>query len=991
MGFVGREGELSRLREALGDDTRVLLVVGDAGVGKTRFVTEGLARAASSGTVAVWGACLPLAEQLPLLPVAGALGELAAVDGGALVEGALGVAPGYVRAEVGRLVPRLEHGERGPGGRGGGWQRERLFAAVTELLGAVAARCAVCVVVEDVHWADRSTLDCLTFLARAGGLGAVSLVVTCRSDEAPLDPLVADWLAHVRGGWGVEEIRLPPLSEAEAAQLAAQLLGAPPPARVAGELYARAEGNPFFTEQLAAAMLAGEAGGGLPGRLAELLIARAGRCGGDGRAVLAALAVAGRPLGEDQLGVVSALGAEAVRRGLRQLTAARLLADAAPGGAHRLRHALLAEAVNVGLLPGERAVLHERTARLLQQVGDDALAAEAASHWAAVDRPGEELPARLAAAQAAERVFGYAQAAGHWQRAIELRQALPATAAGAAGGGLPGMYLRAIDAAVLSGDTQHAGVLAEEAYRRFAGHPDTATAAVICQRAGYLRGLHTVGAGGPLVERALELFELGPPSAEHAEALLQYAGTFLLGAYGRWEDHRAALIRAMEVAEAAGATGVIPRILVRIPVDPQDPGAVQKASAKFDRARVAAEAAGDDAALVEVAMVESDTYLQMGDFGGAEEVALRGLRAARRAGLDGWFPAAILMCNAAAALLFAGRTADAAALIDPLTTGPPRGDDWFTHLLRAQIDMLRGDLAAAASRQRQVALTSPPSSVENNREAAQLTVEVALWADRPGEALQQVRRALAPYSVPELTGGCGLLLAAGLRACADLAERARARRDHDGARAAESAAAELGAMLELMAGVPFTDNPFLAQIPANHATWRAEQTRLAGASDPGAWQTAAKTWDSLGYPHRAGYAWWRHAQAQLDAGQPAAVAAAALRAAAAAADGHAPLSAQIRVLAQRARIPLQAPPAASAESAPSPGAPVPYGLTERELAVLRLLGTGRTNAQIGAELYISPTTARVHVSNILRKLGVTSRVQAAAVAERAGLLSPGQP
>jgi DNA-binding CsgD family transcriptional regulator len=194
-----------------------------------------------------------------------------------------------------------------------------------------------------------------------------------------------------------------------------------------------------------------------------------------------------------------------------------------------------------------------------------------------------------------------------------------------------------------------------------------------------------------------------------------------------------------------------------------------------------------------------------------------------------------------------------------------------------------------------------------------------------------------------------------------------------------------------MAGVPFTDNPFLAQIPANHATWRAEQTRLAGASDPGAWQTAAKTWDSLGYPHRAGYAWWRHAQAQLDAGQPAAVAAAALRAAAAAADGHAPLSAQIRVLAQRARIPLQAPPAASAESAPSPGAPVPYGLTERELAVLRLLGTGRTNAQIGAELYISPTTARVHVSNILRKLGVTSRVQAAAVAERAGLLSPGQP
>ena len=97
----------------------------------------------------------------------------------------------------------------------------------------------------------------------------------------------------------------------------------------------------------------------------------------------------------------------------------------------------------------------------------------------------------------------------------------------------------------------------------------------------------------------------------------------------------------------------------------------------------------------------------------------------------------------------------------------------------------------------------------------------------------------------------------------------------------------------------------MATIPAERATWDAERTRLAGASDPGAWDGAAKAWQDLGCPHRAGYAWWRQAQAQLDAGQPAAAAAAALRAAAAAADGHAPLLAQIRTLAERARIPLQ--------------------------------------------------------------------------------------
>ena len=160
--------------------------------------------------------------------------------------------------------------------------------------------------------------------------------------------------------------------------------------------------------------------------------------------------------------------------------------------------------------------------------------------------------------------------------------------------------------------------------------------------------------------------------------------------------------------------------------------------------------------------------------------------------------------------------------------------------------------------------------------------------------------------------------------------------------------------------------------------WREKATPPPGARR----RKPGKAWAC---PHRAGYAWWRHAQAQLDAGQPAAAAAAALRAAAAAAEGHAPLLAQIRALARRARIPLQEPPAAPPRPAPA-CQPAPYGLTGRELAVLRLLAAGRTNAQIGAELYISPKTASVHVTSILRKLGVSGRVQAAAVAERAGLL-----
>jgi DNA-binding CsgD family transcriptional regulator len=238
---------------------------------------------------------------------------------------------------------------------------------------------------------------------------------------------------------------------------------------------------------------------------------------------------------------------------------------------------------------------------------------------------------------------------------------------------------------------------------------------------------------------------------------------------------------------------------------------------------------------------------------------------------------------------------------------------------------------------------------------------------------------------------CGRLLAAGLRACADLAEQARARRDQPAAAAAAAAAGGLAAWAGQAPGAPFADHRFVATIPAERATWDAEQARLAGASDPGAWRAAAQAWQDLDCPHRAGYAWWRQAQAHLDAGQPATAAAAALRAAAAAADGHAPLLTQVRALAERARIPLQPPATATPQTPPPAAAPAPYGLTARELAVLRLLATGRTNAQIGAELYISPKTAGVHVTNILRKLGVSGRVQAAAVAERAGLLPAARP
>ena len=984
---------MSRLLGALGGEARLVLVVGDAGVGKTRFASEGMARAAAAGLVMVRGECLPLAGTLPFLPVAAALGELAGVDDGSMLEAALGAAAPFVRVEVARLLPQLGAGDgRDPGGRSEGWQRQRLFSAVAELLNVVAREAAVGLVIEDVHWADSATLDCLTFLARTRRRGRVAVVATCRSDETPLQAHVAAWLAHVRGG-AMEEIRLGPLSRAEVAEQVAALAGGTVLARVVDELYVRGEGNPFFTEQLVAAGLAGQDAGplslpaGLPARLAELLAARAGRCGGDAGAVLAALAVAGRPLSEELLCAVAGLDVEAVRRGLRELAAARLLAADTAGGGHRPRHALLSEAVAAGLLPGERAVLHERAARALEAAGEPA--AEVAGHWRSAGRPAEELAAQVAAAAAAERVFGYAEAAAHWQRAIELCHTR-AQIADAAGIDVPRLYTRGIDALYLSGDGVRAAAVAEEAYRRFAGHPDPATAAVACHRAAYFRALDAPAAGLPLIEEALRLFEQASPSSERAEAWLHYARIFLVPSEGWARGSLPALNQALEIAEAAGATALIPRVLADLAHDAFLRGQVEEGRATLQRGWALAQASDDGSALVWLAVSESDALLKLAQFRNAADLALGVLERARQTGLGAWDVVSILAVNACEGLLALGCTAEAATLIEPLTTRPLDRDHWVLYEARAEIDLLRGDIDAAA-RQRQLidALPARSSSAEFVRESSQRAAELALWAARPGDALDEIQQALALFQAPDLTMVFfGRLLTTGMRACADLAERARAGRDEPAVRTAHTAAAGLASWADQMGGVPFTIHPHVATIAAERATWDAERTRLAGTTDPAAWGAAAKSWQGLGCPHRAGYAWWRQAEAQLNAGQPASAAAPALRAAAAAADGHAPLLAQVRKLAQRARIPLQPPASVSTEDGlPSAGARAPYDLTNRELAVLRLLAAGRTNAQIGADLYISPKTASVHVTSIFRKLGVSGRVQAAALAERAGLLA----
>jgi DNA-binding CsgD family transcriptional regulator len=983
--FVGREHELSRLQSALARRVRLALVIGDAGIGKSRFVGEGLNRASVGGMLAVGGGCLPLTGKLPLLPVADVLGELSRLNGGASFEAALTAAPPYVRAELARLLPKLSTGETAAA-EPAEWQHERLFAALAELLNGVALRRPLALLIEDVHWADGATLDFLTYLVRPSRASAVSLVVTCRSDEVPLDAAVANWLIHTRRDAGVEEIWLGPLSRTEVAEQVTGLVGAPSPAELVEQVYARGEGHPFFTEQLVAAAVT-DSGWlawpvALPGRLAELLVARTGRIDVAARAVLGTLAVAGRPLTERMLAEVTGLDPEAVRLALRDLDAARLLA--ADDGWYRPRHALLAEAVTGDLLSGERIILHERVARALEATGDETLAAEAAGHWAAAGRPREELHARLTAARAAEQVVAYADAAAHWRRAIDLCEAEPDAALGD-WLDLPQLYIRAVDALEASGDNVRARAVAEEAYGQFADHADPATAAQVCFRAGYLRAIDSPAAGGPLMEEALRLFEGAGPSPEHARAWLRYALDFLNMVEDRSPaEIQSALERGLEAAEAAGEATVTAPFLCMLADEAFPRGEVEHGFQLLARARGILEGSRDAWAVLWRANLESDALLQVGRLEQAVQVGMRGFDDARSLGYESALGALISVDNALEALLALGLTAEAAALIDPLISGPVDPGNLPVHAARARVDLVRGELEAAAQRLAQVNVgpRHPYAAI-----LARDTAEVALWAGRPREALDAIRRELEGPNRSNSAIFCGWLLAVGMRACADLADRARARRDEPALRVAVAAADDLAAWVGREHDVPFTEHPLVAAIPAAKATWDAEGSRSAGASDPVAWSVAAERWEALGYRHRAGYARWRQAEALLTATRGGrAAAASVLSIAAEQAAEHRPLTTAIQDLARRARIDLSAPTEPFAQVQATTTA-LGFGLTDRELAVLQLLGQGKTNPEIAAALFISPRTAGVHVSNILRKLDATTRVQAATIAERAGLLT----
>ena len=645
---------------------------------------------------------------------------------------------------------------------------------------------------------------------------------------------------------------------------------------------------------------------------------------------------------------------------------------------YAFRHALLQEVVYEELLPGERARLHAAFAAALETSPDVAggttatVAAEIAHHWScAGDRP-RALAAAVRAGDEAERVGALAEAARQHRRALDLWPAVP-DAQRIAGVDRATLLARAAAAPAWAGDPAEAIRLVDSAIALVDEDREPVRAAFLHERRGlYLWLMGRGSAGVQDFERAVELIPAEHPSAERARALGGLGLILMLsGRPARSREHAEA---AAAVARAAGAVAEEADALATLGYDLSVLGQRAAGLEFARRGRAIAARTGDDGILSRTAVPLSDVLRRSGRLTEAVEVALAGAKEARRAGLD--MRDGFLRMNACEAAFERGDW----ELVDGLTrdvlarglTGVTLA---FAHHMAGALACARGQLAAAETHlaEQRASIGHDPKPPDYN--VIEDEAELALWQGRPQIAARIAGEGVRITAHDPLR--CNLVIWLGLRAEADLAQLARARRD-SGAEAAsrKRAQALIDAAREHFAA---------AGHPALAAMIDAEHTRVEGPGDPASWAAAASAWDARSTPYPAAYARWRQAEAALErrrraqAAEPLRLAyATALRL------GAAPLRSEIEALARRARLELTgAEHPAITDPTPDPAAEL--GLTGREREILDHIALGRTNRQIADELFISSRTVGVHVSHILGKLSVANRSEAAAVAHRLGL------
>jgi DNA-binding CsgD family transcriptional regulator/tetratricopeptide (TPR) repeat protein len=985
--FVGRLEELQTLEaarvRAADAEPAVVLVGGEAGIGKTRLVVECASRCAANGMRVLTGRCVPVGDgALPYAPIVEVLRALVAEVGVEAVRELVGSA----WPELARLLPAL--GEPDRRDLPGQAAQARLFELLLGLLGRLGEQAPLVLVLEDLHWADRSSRQLLAFLVRNLRRERLLVVVTYRNDE-PSHQRFGPYLAELDRADRVGRVELVRLDRAQTVAQLVGILGAAPAAELADAVFARSEGNPFFTEELLGSARAGSSE--LPATLRDLLRGRIQALPEPASQVLAVVAVAGRRVPHRLLAAVAGRDDDILVTMLRAAVAGQLLVTQPGEDGYEFRHALLREVVEADLLPGERAQLHGQYAKALTERPELAggppavTAAELASHWDAAGELTRTLPAWITAGGAAEQARAFTEADRHYQRALELWERVtdPERLAGLDRAEL---LARAAEAAVRTGTTDRAIGLLEQALGHLARPAEPVRAAVLLGRLGFHRfRVGTEADALAAYQEAEPLMTGTPPSAQRAGVLAGHGLVLMLAL--RAGEAIPVCQEAIAVARAVGARAEEADALDTLACCLDDRGDLDQSLRLHLEARRLAEAAGADETMLRTYVNRTVSLEWAGREREGIDDAREGLERARRLGLK-WAWGSLAAGNLAWGLLRRGHWAECDRLTEELLAGDSWGASWL-HAARGALLTRRGDYPAArAQLDRSLALS--PTALGND--AGLSLAELALWEGRHDDAEAAVAEGLQWCAQRDRDGRLpqysARWYALALRLTADRAERAAARRAAREAAEARRQAAPIVSALERLAG---QEPP--ASFPPVACTLLlavAERSRLEGGSDPERWQAATAAWERLGRPFDAAYARFRQAEALLAAGGSRAQVVSILGPAhqTAMALGAAPLRREIELLAQRGRVRLEEPvDTATARTAPSSPA-AGLGLTQREAQVLALVAEGRTNRQIGQALFITPKTASIHVSRILAKLGVAGRGEAAAVAHRLGLDKP---
>jgi DNA-binding CsgD family transcriptional regulator/tetratricopeptide (TPR) repeat protein len=978
--LVGRVGERAELAAMVGLDPGgsaggAVLLGGDAGSGKTRLTKEIASEAVAAGWRVLVGHCLDFGDgSPPYLPFSEALGRLS-VERPDLTSALLAANPA-----IARLHPT--HRQLTDAGVSTEpTERAAVLEAVYAALVALAAESPLLVVIEDVHWADQSTRDLLHWLFTRGVEGSVTLLATYRSDDLhrrhPLRATLAEWVRLPR----VARLQLGPLSAAEARSLVQTLQPAAIPERDLRQILARAEGNPFFLEELVAAATAG--GGRLPTDLADLLLVRLEQLDDDGRLVVRAASVAGRQVSHALLAAGTDLGVAALDAAVRAAVEANILVSS-DGEHYAFRHALLAEAIYQDLLPGERVRLHAAYAEALASRAVDGSAAELSRHaWASHDL----LTAARASIQAGDEamsVGGPEEAIRHYERALELTTD-PHVAAQLAEPdeakelSRTGLVIRASGAALAAGHHARALALAHDQLQAL-GEGASGRERV--------RLIHCLATAALTIDHDLDLLSLTaeavrlmsdePPGRLSAQIRMVHARAMHERARddeaAKWASDALQLARELNLPEVASDATIL---LAKI----------DERSGDADRALTAVVAAIEEARAAGEHLAELRGLYTLGllRYGQGEIAATIEAfdRAAQRANALGhqWAPYGLeSVVFGAIATHVAGDWERASRLIDTTGRNPPDLAAALLDGIAMDIAAGKGDTAALANlpelRQRWhldglVAITSGAGAIELYSQQGDIAAAIAthddvvafvgaLW-QRPGfnarvRLAAQLVGAIAAAVGPASAGEREKLV----QRADEVTEAARAiaaamRHPGPEARAWLSRLEAESARLHWQAGI--APQPTVDSLVAN-------------------WRTAVADFEAFGHVYETARSRARLAVALAAAGDTVA--------AAVEAD-------QARDVATRLGAPAlltevgAAPDGAAAARRKTKGRDL-GALTPRERDVLELVATGRSNREIANALFISAKTVSVHVSNLLSKLEADSRTEAVAIARRRGLL-----